>query len=102
MTAKIIFGHRPAHVVVHPLLAEPFRYSSDVIYPIKQKIRKFPQFDFSEMKGVKENWYIEKNLGPKNQEIFNKSMGVLSGLPMHEQQKRICSLIDRGVLYETN
>jgi broad specificity phosphatase PhoE len=37
-TAKIVFGDKGVPIIVHPLLAESFRYSCDLSSPIKSKM----------------------------------------------------------------
>ena len=44
---------------VHPILAEVFRYSCDISNHIDEKLKEFPDYDFSFMKDQSELWFVD-------------------------------------------
>jgi hypothetical protein len=57
-TCREIFGDRQVKIEVHPILAEVFRYSCDISGHIDEKLKEFPNYDFSFMKDHSELWFI--------------------------------------------
>ena len=59
-------------IIVVPELTEGFRYACDLSSPIKDKIKQFPNIDFSLVANFEPHWYINYILEEKNRDTFEK------------------------------
>jgi hypothetical protein len=58
-TCKRIFGERDIPVVIEPSIMEVFRYSCDVSASIETKKERFPEYNFSKIEELGQEWYLE-------------------------------------------
>lgn len=56
-----LFGGRDVPVIVEPVLAEAFRSSCDLSTELEGKIKRFPLYNFDQVKNEGDMWFINND-----------------------------------------